>query len=233
MLHSYKHSKSSGSLTLKEQNLRGIAFDGKETLFIGQGSGELLVFQLTKSKFALVKSVSGVHTESSATSGGISALTYSVRDSTLVSGDDHGNIVFWSGVGPDVAAAKTVKVDGRGSPASLLTTGHGIVAAAFASGHIRLYDAARKEITVEIGAHTRAINGLDIHLTKPYLLAAGEDTYATVWQLPTPANPSVKHIMAETPVLGLLTGARFGGANQELIVTTTYDNRSLALMHTP
>lgn len=230
MLHSYKHSKVT---TLKDQHLRGIAFDGKETLFVGQGTGELLVFSLTKAKLALVKSINEVHVESSSHSGGISALCYCAKESTLVSGDDYGNIVFWSGAGADISPSRITRLDGANSPVNCLAYGHGHLAAAFTSGHIRLYDVTKKQITVEIAAHTRAINGVDIHPTKPYVMAASEDTFISVWQLPTAANPQVKHLMAESPVLGLLTGARFGGANQELIVNTTYDSRALAIMHTP
>lgn len=234
LLHSYKHVKSGGGiLNLKEQHLRGIACDGKETLYIGQGNGDLLVFQLTKAKLTLVKSVSDAHEEASANGGGISALVYATKESVLVSGDDYGNIVFWSGVGADVAHQKTTRIGGAGSPVNLLAYGHGHVIGAFASGHLRLYDPTSRQLTVEIGAHTRAINGLDVHATRPLVLAAGEDTFASVWQLPTAAAPNVAHLSAESPVLGLLTGARFGGANQELILTTSYDNRAIAIMHTP
>jgi WD40 repeat protein len=235
LLHSYKHSRSSGgALTLKEQHLRGIAFDGKETLYVGQGSGELLVLSLTKSKLSLVRSIPEVHLESSPSSGGISALLYVQKDNVLVSGDDHGNIVFWSGSGPDVSGSKSTRLSGSGSPVNLLAHGQGHLAAAFASGHVRLYDVGKKVATVEIASHTRSINALTIHRTRPLLLSASEDTFVSVWQLPTAATGGqVKHLMAESPVLGLLTGCVFGGANQELIVTTTYDNRSLALLHTP
>lgn len=235
LLHSYRHPGRGGaSVPLKELHLRGIAFDGKETLYVGQGNGHLMVLSLTKAKLTYVKSIPDVHVETSATSGGISALVWVAKEAMLVSGDDYGNLVFWSGAGPELAAAKVTRLDGKGSPVNLLAAGQGHVVAAFASGHLRVYDPSKKVCTVEIGAHTRSINGLDLHRTRPLVMAASEDTFVSVWNLPTPANGGqVQHLMSESPVLGLLTGGCFGGANQELIVTTTYDNRSLALMHTP
>ena len=251
LLHSYKHTKASGvasaaggsasapALSLKDQHLRGIASDHKETLYIGTQSGDILVFNLTKTKFSLVKTLAAqgdAHGE-----WGITALAYSVPHATLVSGDENGSLCFWSGSGDAVSSAKMVRIDGGGgavtkvgAPVNCLALGSGpVLAAAFTSGHIRLYDLARRQITHEICAHTRAINALDIHPSKPILLAASEDTFVSCWTIPSSSNPNIKQLMAESPALGLLTGCRFGGANGELIVTTVYDSRSLALMHTP
>lgn len=258
LLHTYKHTKSSASgggsalsaavgggtpsasLSLKDQHLRGIATDHKDTLYIGTQSGEILVFSLTKAKFALVKTLSAQGAEAHG-EWGVSALVYSVPHATLISGDENGSLCFWSGVGDAVSAAKMVRIEGGGgsvtkvgAPVNCLALGPGaLLAAAFTSGHIRLYDLARRQITHEICAHTRAINALDIHPSKPLLLAASEDTFVSCWSLPSSATPQIKQLMAESPALGLLTGCRFGGANSELIVTTIYDSRSLALMHTP
>ena len=243
LLHSYKRGSSGGAApSLKEQHLRGIACDGKESLFIGTGAGELLVFALSKAKFSLVKSLAP-SAEGHGEGGGISAIAFSATPSPqVISGDDSGQVVFWSfSGGVDAMASvscssgKITKLEGKGvpSPVNVLATGHGLAAGGFASGHVRLYDLAKRQLVVEIGAHSRAINGLDIHATRPLLVAAAEDTFVTCWSLPTAALPSVRNLMAESPALGLLTGCSFGGANQELIVSTIYDSRSLALLHTP
>lgn len=249
LLHSYKHSRNGGAggsgatpLSLKEQHLRGIACDGKESLFIGTGAGELLVFALSKAKFNLVKSLAPSAEGHGENGGGISSLSFAALPSPqVISGDDSGQIVFWSLAGGvegmassnAAAAGKITKLEGKGSPVNVMASGQGVLAAGFASGHVRLYDLAKRQIVVEIGAHTRAINAIEIHASRPLLLAAGEDTFVTCWSLPTSALPSVRNLMAESPALGLLTGCRFGGANQELIVSTIYDSRSLALLHTP
>lgn len=235
LLHSYRHTKSGGaSLSSKEAYFRGIAADGKETLYVGTGSGDILVLSCTKSKLSLLKVVSDVHSESSATSGGVSALTYVARESMLVSADDYGNVAFWPGAsGAEMPAAKVSKVAGFGAPVTALASGHGCVVASYATGQLRIYSAATRSLSVEIGAHTRAINGLEIHASRPIVMAASEDTFVSVWSLPTSAQPQIRQLMCESPVLGLLTGARFGGQNQELIITTTYDSRALAIMHTP
>jgi len=241
LLHSYKHTKSGSGApaSLKELHLRGIATDGKEALFVGCGNGDILVFAVSKAKMTLSKIVPASaegHQDSAAAaqgSGGVSALTYASGANVLVSGDDWGHLCFWPAVGGDVPAKPAARVEGKGAPVNVLVSGHGLVAAGLASGHIRLLDPVRKGLAVEVAAHTRAINALDMHPSKPLLLSAAEDTFVTVWSLPTAANPQVKNLSAESPALGLLTGARFGGQNHELIVTTIYDSRSLALMHTP
>jgi WD40 repeat protein len=234
LLHSYKHVSSRGSA--KDLHLRGIASDGKETLFVGSGGGDILVLTLTKAKLALNKLIpaSAEGHLDGPQGGGVSALTYASATSALVSGDDWGNICFWPAATADSIGAKpAARVEGKGSPVNVLASGQGIIGAGFASGHVRMLDPSKRALLVEIAAHTRSINALDIHASKPLLLAAAEDTFVTVWSIPSSSNPSVKSLSAESPALGLLTGARFGGQNQELIVTTIYDSRSLALMHTP
>jgi len=234
LLHSYKHNKS----TSKELHLRGIASDGKDGLYVGTGTGDILVFQVTKSKMALTKTISHaqVASEGGNTSAGVSALVYAQPHSSLVSGDDYGNIVFWAGAGDALNPSKTVRIAGVGAPVNLLSFAHGWCVSATACGHIRMYDVAARSLAVEIAAHTRAINALDIHPTRPMLLAGSEDTFVSCWSLPSPpgdGSVQVRHLMSEVPSLGLLTGCRFGGAHHELILTTVYDSRSIAIMHTP
>lgn len=276
LIHSYKYSKPMGgsssaaggaagspTVSLKEQSLRGIATDGKESLFVGNGAGDILVFTLSKAKFNLLKVLNANGADVAPEHAyGISALCYSIPHATLVSGDEFGSVAFWTGGAEGLSQAKMTKLEGGGgssaaqqsqhvgvkgnhlgAPVNCLVTGVGssasaptahVVAAAFTTGHIRLYDVSKRQITHEIAAHTRAINALDMHPTKPILLAASEDTFVSCWTVPTAANPQIKSLMAESPALGLLTGCKFGGgANAELIVTTIYDSRSLALMHTP
>jgi WD40 repeat protein len=246
LLHTYKHAHAGGTpLTLKELHLRGIASDGKELLYIGSGSGDLLIFIISKAKLALLRMVQDVHIESHQQGGGISALAFSQQHNILISGDDWGNVIFWTGLGDmNISAAaqaaqgkQTVKLVGIGAPVNIFAVGIGAhfntLAAGFASGHIRLYDIGKKSIVAEIGAHTRSINALEMHASRPLLIAAGEDTFVSGWTIPTPADATIKSVLCESPVLGLLTGARFAGSNQELIATTVYDSRSIALLHTP
>lgn len=242
LLHSYKHTRPNGiALNLKEQHFRGIVTNGKEYLYIGTGGGEILVFNLTKTKFSLVKTVQSTPEGHGEIGGGISTLAYAATPNpTLISGDDWGQVLFWnlSGGGDTIstAAGKVTKLSGKGSPVTSLSYGQGFLAAGFGSGHIRLYDLARLStgaLVVEIGAHTRSINSVQIHPSRPLMISAGEDTFVTCWSLPTASGGQIRNLMAESPALGLLTGCTFGGTNQELIVTTIYDSRALALMHTP
>jgi len=244
LLLSYKYVKSSGAaLTLKEAHLRGIACDGKEWLYVGTGAGDILALQVSKAKLALGKLLAAgpdSHQEAAAgeqSGGGVSALAYSAQHGLLASADDWGNVLLWSAATGDVlGASKPVRAwVGAGSPVSCLASGHGILVAGFGSGHVRMFDWSRKGPVAEIAAHTRAVNGLDVHPSKAVVMAAAEDTFVSVWSLPAPGadKPEVKSLFINSPVLGLITGGRFGGAHGEFIVTTSYDSRAIAIMHTP
>ena len=41
-----------------------------------------------------------------------------------------------------------------------------------------------KELMVEVAAHTRCINAIDIHAHQPLVVTVGEDTFVNVWSLP-------------------------------------------------
>ena len=227
LLHSHKLQKSQVALSAKDAYLRGIAHDGKDSVFLGSGSGDLLLFTLTQAKLALTKKIP------TSFSRAIWAVHYSPQHSLLIAGDDAGNLsVFTCPPGTD-SPTKAWEVKGNGSPITSLTCGHGLIVTADVTGRIRVYSLEKKALAVEICAHARTINAIDIHPTLPLVVAVSEDTYVSVWTLPTAAQPVVRNLLMGTPAPALLTGVAFSGKNGENIVVTIYDSKSLFNIPTP
>lgn len=226
-LGSYKVDKKAP--TVKDQYFRGIASDGRDTLYVGVGTGE--VYQLTvpagsSASSAFQLTLAGTLAVSSSSSDhGISAVA--CVGTKVITGDDKGNVNFWEG-------SKCVKtINGVGSPVTVLRVGHGYAVGAFASGHLRYYSLSNNCLAIEITAHTRSISAVDIHKDKPLVVCASEDTFISVWTLPSSKDAHVRHILTESPAAGLLAGVKFTAENQKFIVTTVYDSRALHLLHTP
>lgn len=77
----------------RETLLRGIA-SSPTTLYIGTGTGDLLLFSLTPKKITLLTRLDQAMTE------GITCLSWA--HDMLVSGDDVGNVALWNTKGEEV-----------------------------------------------------------------------------------------------------------------------------------
>jgi WD40 repeat protein len=63
-----------------------------------------------------------------------------------------------------------------------LAIGYGFLAAGYASGHIRLFNLESKTLAVEITAHSRAINAIDLHPTLPLVKPFSyEQSFQLLW----------------------------------------------------
>lgn len=52
-------------------------------------------------------------------------------------------------------------------PGTSIQIGHGLVVAAFSTGHLRIYSLSKQSLIVEIAAHARSISAIDIHPKEP------------------------------------------------------------------
>lgn len=239
LLHVHKLSKSQVALSARESVLRGIAHDGKQTLFIGTGSGDILVFSVSTAKLSLVRKLEGGHRDS------VSTLVYSSSPSCLLSGDESGVVCAWVGAADSLSSSSLKPLFPSlsssssssspppvvPSPVTSADVGHGVAAVAFATGHIRLFNLSSLVMTVEVVAHTRCINAIQIHPDKPVVGAVSEDTFISVWSLPTDKSPRVTNLLMQSPAPALLTGLRFVAG--DLIAVTAYDSRFIFSIPTP
>jgi len=213
-LHSYKLQKA--TTHAKELHLQGIASDGTR-VFIGAGNGEILVFS-TKQKLILAKKYPG-HRDA------ITDLSYSETGTStnptgvLVTGDASGAVAIWDDVKESLT--KAVDLPTAGAPVTSIRTGYGYAVVAFASGQIRLIDLKTKKLAIEITAHTRSISAVDIHPTKPIFATTSEDTYTTIWTLPTATNKKIKNVLCASLGHSLFTGLQFSGKYGGTSATST------------
>lgn len=211
--------------TAKEAFLRGIAHDGTSTVIVGSASGHLLAFSASPKKLSLLRKIPA-HT---------SPITeLASHDGVLASGDENGNIYMWNTrEAKDAAYTKTNEFKGNGEPVTSLSIGYGYLVAGYASGHIRLFSLETKTLSVEITAHSRAINAIDLHPTLPLLAAVAEDSFLSLWTLPTSKTPSVTSLGLTVTNTALLTGVRYVGRSASLIAVTAYDSRFIGILPTP
>ena len=226
-LHSHKLQKSQVALSAKDAHLRGIAHDGKETIAIGSGSGDLLLFGLTQAKLALTKKLT------TSFSRAIWAVHFAPAHSLLIAGDDAGNLSAFTSPAGAEGATRAFDIKGIGSPITSISSGHGLIVTADCTGHLRVHSVASRALVVDICAHAKVINAVDVHPGLPLVVAVSEDTYISVWTLPTAEQPVVRNVLMWSPAPALLTGVKFSGKNGENIVATIYDSKSLFNIPTP
>ncbi|XP_063813535.1 WD repeat-containing protein 54 [Pseudophryne corroboree] len=102
----------------------------------------------------------------------------------------------------------------------------GMIAAAYGSGQIRLYDAATGDITAELDAHARWIYTLDIAPESGRLLSGAEDSFVQIWQLSRCAETGaieVAHRHSECVTDTQVCGARFCDPQGTSFAVTGYD----------
>jgi len=222
LLHFHKLQKSQVALSAHDAHLKGIAADNNANVFIGSGSGEILVFNITAKKMALTKKLEG-HQHA--------VQDLNATDGHMVSGDEFGSVVFWSYKEDDFKKLHEIK--GDGNPVTTIAIGHGYAVVGFSTGHIRIYSLDKHQLKVEITAHTRTINTIDMHPTQPMFATVSEDTFLSVWSLPTPKSSQVRKLHLQSVSSGLLTGVRFNVRDPNQLLVTCYDSRFLMYLDAP
>lgn len=196
----------------KEVHLQGIAGGGSSgELFVGSGSGKILVFKVDPKKKILA-----LETELSVSSGAITSVD--IESNTLICGDEDGAVHLWDVDGK--TRKHTIKP--KGYPCMSVRAGHGIAVIAFSTGHIWMVDVNAGALRVEVAAHSRSIQALHVHPTKPKVAVASEDTYVSIWSLPTAAGEQIENIASYSPNSSLLTGVVF---LEDRLCSTAYDSR--------
>lgn len=98
---------------------------------------------------------------------------------------------------------------------------------AYSTGHIRIYDLVSCTMCVQIAAHARWINALEVHPGGMVFATAAEDTTIQVWDFVDPTK--VAHLYSIPVADALLCGVAFCGGNErDTICATAYDQ---AIVH--
>jgi len=145
--------------------------------------------------------------------------------SYFASGDERGQVSIWSAECDDLLC----EFPSMGNPCSSLFVRSNLALAAYASGVIRVYDISKARISVEIDAHCRSLNAMDIHPTLNIIATVAEDGYLNVWELPSQSRSEIRLISSEQAPNQLFTGVAFTQGKVSKIATTSYDNREIKL----
>jgi WD40 repeat protein len=225
LIHFHKLAKSSD--LSKEAQLRGIAHDGGAYVTVGSGTGELLVFNITQKKLALTRKLAG-HKD------GITDIDFNIKENLLASADETGTIMLWNTKeAKEGAYTKIAEFKGTGDPCWSVQIGHGYVIGGYSTGHIRMFSIEKKQLAVEIAAHARTVNAVDIHPTIPMVIACSEDSFLSAWSIPASKGAPVKNLSMVSTNSSLLTGCRFCGKDKSLVAVTAYDSRFIAVLPAP
>ena len=118
------------------------------------------------------------------------------------------------------AAALTVDLLLRGSLGNLFAVG-------YSNGVVRLYSAEEPKCLAEIQAHSRQVNALICHPSKPLILTAGDDTFVNVWEISKTQEFDVSLKMSSRCSDMQVVGLALGGEQLSSIVAAVYDYKSM------
>merc|ERR1711924_243219 len=150
----------------------------------------------------------------------ISDLCYATCVNRVVTAHHSGELRYWYGAaGGQYVNDVIIPASMSQAPVHVSTLGPRLVVA-FGPGTICLFDAASRELQIEITAHARWITGVAIREDLSQIASVGEDTALNVWQVdPSTAQVSLRH--SQLVADKLLTGVAFHSAG---CAVTAYDS---------
>jgi len=157
----------------------------------------------------------------------VSDVCFSAAANMVVSAHSNGELRTWqlSATGPYLnGLSMPPSLPNSQAPVRIASlTPSAQIMVAYGPGTICLYDAFSLELQVELSAHARWINGVDVREDMGIFASVGEDTVLNVWQV----EPTKRQVclLKTTPVVDkLLTGVAFRGAAMAGVAVTAYDS---------
>uniref|UniRef100_UPI00358E0F00 WD repeat-containing protein 54 isoform X2 n=1 Tax=Myxine glutinosa TaxID=7769 RepID=UPI00358E0F00 len=212
-----------GALNTKVVFARGVAAVAGLYICVGVSSGCVLVFNIPP-RGTNITLCNELHQHSDAISS-ISGETLGDLESTvdMVSADDGGVICTWKS-GEDFTLMH--KLPPYGCACTSVVMWRGIVAAAYGTGQIRVYDGTTGMLHADIDAHARWINSLDIAPATGLVLSGSEDSFVRIWKIGETDRvdgTEVAHLHSECVQDVLVCGARFCDTRGDSFAVTGYD----------
>ncbi len=141
--------------------------------------------------------------------------------------DEAGTVLVWASSGKAVPTV-TFRADHPGCAATSVRVSGDSVCVAFSTGHIRLFSLSTRSLSVEVCAHSRWINALDVN-PQGLLASAAEDTFVNVWRLPSAPGAQDFSLVASHSIPDrLLFGVAFNERNE--IAAIPYDSEAIAIL---
>ncbi|XP_013782822.1 WD repeat-containing protein 54-like [Limulus polyphemus] len=205
----------------EEMFARGIAACGQNLLCVGTHDGSVLIFSMPAESNTL-NYVDKVRYHPAA----ISDLCG--QGQTLISGDDHGNLVVWEG---STTLKKVKELESFQSPATSIACWEELVMVGYGSGHIRLFNITTGIRRAEITAHASWITAVDIALESGLAISVSEDSFVRVWQLKKDGSPVVSYKSSCNITNIQLCGGCFVNNLGSAFCTTGYDLNEILYFH--
>ncbi|XP_006816432.1 WD repeat domain 54-like [Saccoglossus kowalevskii] len=181
---------------------RGVTSCGDSHMAVGTAKGTLLIFNIPPK---------GPNITMSETLTGHSYAVTDLQnqDNIMASADDSGCIIVWKAGNP---FSRLSKIAGSGSSCTSVCLFSGFVAAAYGSGHIRIFDSSRGSLLVEI-----------------CLVSASEDSFVRVWEVKKDSEsyPKVEMKFSDCITDVQLCGAKFTNKNGRSFGLTGYDHNEV------
>lgn len=144
----------------------------------------------------------------------------------VASSDESGMIIVWSN--PVISAESRLVINEPGGfPCLCVCHWKSLLVVGFSNGVIRLYSVDNGHKKVEIAAHGRTITALDVAQDSGLLLSVSEDCTASVWALPSEANPKVSHLFCVHVPDSLLCGGRFCDPQGDKFALTAFESGTI------
>ncbi|XP_077992745.1 WD repeat-containing protein 54-like [Glandiceps talaboti] len=198
---------------------RGVTGAGEGFIVVGTAKGTLLVFAVPPR---------GPNITMAETLTGHSYAISDLRNNgnELASADDSGAIIIWKAGTP---FSRLAKIPGSGSTCTAVCLFNDYVAGAYGSGHIRIFDVNSGNVQVEICAHAKWINAMDIAPSAGLLVSASEDSFVRVWEVRkgNESYPEVELRFSECVTDVQLSGAKFTNRNGRAFGVTGYDHNEV------
>ncbi|XP_002709769.3 WD repeat-containing protein 54 isoform X1 [Oryctolagus cuniculus] len=201
---------------------RGIAASG-HFICVGTWSGRVLVFDIPAKGPNIMLSEELAGHQTSITDIATEPVQGGDCMADVVTADDSGLLCVWRS-GPEFTLV--TRIPGFGVPCPSVKLWQGIVAAGYGNGQVRLYEAMKGTLHVQISAHARTICALDLAPEVGKLLSAAEDTFVHIWKLsrsPESGSIEVEHCHGECVSNTQLCGARFCDPSGSSFAVTGYD----------
>ncbi|XP_003384692.1 PREDICTED: WD repeat-containing protein 54-like [Amphimedon queenslandica] len=189
-------------------------------IFVGTSEGYILVFTVTLNEGVEFRQQLGEEGEPPVSCIG------TCDDGRVATGNENGDIVIWK----DTCRLKTQERiatfngESRGCCTSI-SWWRDLVAAGFANGQVSIYSPDRGQRLIDVNAHSKWINGIDIAPKTGLILSYSEDSTFSVWKLSgNSKQPKISLVYNCLVENTLLTGGVFYDGVGSILSLVAYDS---------
>ncbi|CAF0911420.1 unnamed protein product [Rotaria sordida] len=219
-LHIHMLDKTSPNRTESSIYSRGITGFGQNSLCVGNHQGEILLFSIPpKGTNIFLKETIPGHQH------GITSLVS--NSELLISSDTNGTILIWDN---RTMLQKNVIEPMDDSGITSTSIWKNCIAASYANGMIRFFDAGNAQISGSITAHARCINAIDCN-EEGLVASVSDDCYVRIWKLSGDAeNLQISHECNYHIENSQLVGVKFLHLLRSDIAVSTYDSTEIIVL---